>query len=177
MRTYGGSRRAKSDEGEALVSGRLLADITAALPKSEPVGLVLDGTRLIVTAGSARFTLHALPLEDYPALPAVPAEIGTVSGAALAAPVSKVSPAAGRDDTITELTGIQIAADEDQALLLTATDRHRFPVVRLPWQPTLDEDVTVPTMLPPTKILADAAKHRTTPALAGTTYLVDKANV
>ena len=45
-----------SDDGAALVSGRLLADITRALPP-HPVDVVVDGTRLSINCGAARFTL------------------------------------------------------------------------------------------------------------------------
>ena len=66
-----------SDEGRALVSGRLLADICRSLP-AKPVDMVLDGSRVSLTCGSARFSLQTMPVEDYPALPDMPAATGTV---------------------------------------------------------------------------------------------------
>ncbi|MGW8768675.1 hypothetical protein ACWGN5_40120 [Streptomyces sp. NPDC055815] len=57
-----------------MVPGRLLADITAAL--RDDVYLDLDGTRLTLPTGSARFTLPLLSLGEYPTLP----EPGDVTG-------------------------------------------------------------------------------------------------
>ncbi|MFB7075509.1 DNA polymerase III subunit beta, partial [Streptomyces sp. NPDC056290] len=56
------------EEGTVLVSGRLLADISRALP-NRPVEISTDGVRATVVCGSSRFTLHTLPVEEYPALP------------------------------------------------------------------------------------------------------------
>ncbi|MTA97596.1 MAG: DNA polymerase III subunit beta, partial [Actinobacteria bacterium] len=56
------------EPGRVLVSGRLLADITRALPHI-PVTIATDGPRVNVECGSSRFTLLTLPVEDYPSLP------------------------------------------------------------------------------------------------------------
>ena len=66
-----------SDEGEALVSGRLLADISRSLP-ARPVEITADDTRVELVCGSARFTLQTLPVADYPSLPSMPESTGTV---------------------------------------------------------------------------------------------------
>ena len=65
------------DPGRVLVSGRLLADITRALP-SKPVDLVVDGSRATINCGNSRFSLPTMPVEDYPQLPAMPQLAGTV---------------------------------------------------------------------------------------------------
>jgi DNA polymerase-3 subunit beta len=65
-----------SDEGKALVSGRLLSDICRSLP-AKPVEMTLDGSRVSLTCGSARFSLQTMPVEDYPALPDMPAATAT----------------------------------------------------------------------------------------------------
>ena len=64
------------EEGTVLVSGRLLADISRALP-NRPVEISTDGVRVTVVCGSSRFTLHTMPVEEYPALPAMPDASGT----------------------------------------------------------------------------------------------------
>jgi DNA polymerase III subunit beta len=69
-----------ADDGQALVSGRLLADITKALPP-HPVDVAVDGTRLTISCGAARFTLPTMPVEDYPRLPSMPTTAGTVVSA------------------------------------------------------------------------------------------------
>src|ERR1035438_1434774 len=52
------------EEGEVLVSGRLLAEITRSLP-ARPVEITTDGSRATLTCGSATFTLLTMPTEDY----------------------------------------------------------------------------------------------------------------
>ncbi len=54
-----------SAEGRALVSGRLLADICRSLP-AKPVEMSLEGARVQLTCGAARFSLQTMPVEDYP---------------------------------------------------------------------------------------------------------------
>ena len=65
-----------SEPGVALVSGRLLADISRSLP-DRPVEVTTDASKVVLTCGSSRFTLLTLPVEDYPALPEMPGAYGT----------------------------------------------------------------------------------------------------
>ena len=60
---------AEAPAERVLVSGRLLAEITRALP-AKPVDVAVDGPRVTIVGGSARFTLPTMPVEDYPPLPA-----------------------------------------------------------------------------------------------------------
>ncbi len=76
-----------AEPGRVLVSGRLLAEISRSLP-SKPIDVVAEGSRVVVTCGSARFTLLTLPVDDYPALPAMPASSGSVGGEVFASAVS-----------------------------------------------------------------------------------------
>ena len=64
--------------GSVLVSGRLLSDITRALP-AKPVDVSVEGTRVSLTCGSAQFSLPTMAVEDYPTLPTLPDETGVVS--------------------------------------------------------------------------------------------------
>ncbi len=141
--------------GAALVSGRLLADITRALPP-HPVDVTVDGARLSIACGAARFTLPTMPVEDYPSLPKMPTTAGTVNGAEFAAAVAQVAVAAGRDDTLPMLTGVRLEIDGDK-LTLAATDRYRLAVRELSWQPE-DPNAAAAQVLVPARALADAAK-------------------
>lgn len=85
--------------GSVLVSGRLLSDITKALP-AKPVEVSVEGTRVSLTCGSARFSLPTLAVEDYPALPALPEETGVIASDLFAEAIGQVAVAAGRDDTL-----------------------------------------------------------------------------
>src|SRR5262249_56148008 len=93
-----------STPGTALVSGRLLADISRALPP-HPVDVAVEGARLTIACGSARFTLPTMPVEDYPKLPQMPTTAGTVNATAFATAVGQVAVAAGRGDTLPVRTG------------------------------------------------------------------------
>ena len=139
--------------GQALVSGRLLAEITRALPP-HPVDVALDGSRLSITCASARFTLPTMPVEDYPRLPDMPTTAGKVDGSVFATAVAQAAVAAGRDDTLPMLTGVRLEINGEK-LTLAATDRYRLAVRELEWLPTSNLDVQV---LVPARALADAAK-------------------
>ena len=92
-------------------SGRLLADICRSLP-AKPVEMVLDGARVSLTCGSARFSLQTMPVEDYPTLPQMPAGDRHGPAATLFAhAVAQAVTAAGRDDMLPVLTGVRIEID------------------------------------------------------------------
>lgn len=146
---------ATGEAGRALVSGRLLADITKALPP-HPVDVAVDGTRLTITCGSAKFSLPMMPVDDYPTLPSMPTTAGTVNGAEFAAAVAQVAVAAGRDDTLPMLTGVRLEIEGDR-LTLAATDRYRLAVRELSWNPG-DPTAASAQVLVPARTLADAAK-------------------
>ncbi|CAL9517550.1 DNA polymerase III subunit beta [Streptomyces sp. enrichment culture] len=142
------------EEGTVLVSGRLLADISRALP-NRPVEISTDGVRATVVCGTSRFTLHTLPVEEYPALPQMPNATGTVPGEVFAAAVSQVAIAAGRDDTLPVLTGVRIEIEGD-TVTLASTDRYRFAVREFLWKPENPDASAV--ALVPAKTLLDTAK-------------------
>ncbi|MFB7505427.1 DNA polymerase III subunit beta [Streptomyces broussonetiae] len=119
--------------GRVLVPGRRLLDICRVLPDG-PVSCVREGNRLTVEAGGTRFGLSTLPYEEYPAPPATPPVYGEVDAAAFATAVGQVAVAAGRDDTLPVLTGVQLRL-EGEEMTLSASDRYRYAVRRLPWQP------------------------------------------
>jgi DNA polymerase-3 subunit beta len=149
-----------SDEGSALVSGRLLADICRSLP-AKPIEMQLDGPRVSLTCGSARFSLQTMPVEDYPKLPNMPAATGTVSSNDFAHAVAQAVTAAGRDDMLPVLTGVRIEIDGSTMSLL-ATDRFRLSHRELTWNPqTPDASVAA---LVPAKVLGDTAKSLTSGA-------------
>lgn len=156
------------DEGTALVSGRLLAEICRSLP-DKPVDLAADGPRLVLTCGSAKFTLPTLPVDEYPALPAMPEATGSVDSDVFARAVTQAVTAAGRDDMLPVLTGVRIEIDGSDIALL-ATDRFRLSLRELTWDPQ-PTDVEAHALVP-ARVLADTAKSlasgsRVTIALSG----------
>jgi DNA polymerase-3 subunit beta len=120
--------------GRVLVTGAELAAVVKSLPKGRNVTAELsvydDG--LIVVCDGIEATLSSLPLEEYPQLPALPAESGVTSAEAFARSVARVAACAGTDDTLPALTCVKLAG-EGGALQLAATDRYRLAVDSLSW--------------------------------------------
>lgn len=141
-------------DGAALVSGRLLAEITKALP-AKPVDIAAVGAHLELVCGSARFTLPTMPVEDYPALPDMPSSAGTVDAQAFAAAVAQVAVAAGRDETLPMMTGVRVELN-GTSLAMLATDRYRLAMREMQWQPD-DPEISVNALVP-AKTLNDTAK-------------------
>jgi DNA polymerase-3 subunit beta len=140
--------------GRVLVSGRLLAEITRALPH-QPVHVEVTGPKAEITCGTARFTLPTMPVEDYPSLPDMPAVAGAIDSDDFAQAVAQVAIAAGRDDTLPVLTGVRLDM-EGEKLTMIATDRYRLAIRDLTWRPgTSDASLHA---LVPAKTLSDTAK-------------------
>jgi len=146
-----------ADEGQVLVSGRLLADIARALPQ-RPVEIAVDGSKVGLTCGSSRFSLQTMPVEDYPALPDMPATIGAIDSDVFTTAVTQAVTAAGRDDMLPVLTGVKIEIDGGRVSLL-ATDRFRLSLRELAWRP--DQPDLEASALVPARVLSDTAKSLT----------------
>jgi DNA polymerase III subunit beta len=147
-------------EGTVLVSGRLLAEIVKSLP-ARPIEMSTDGTRTTLKCGSAVFTLMTLPDEEYPTLPGMPPQAGSVGSDTLASAISQVAIAAGRDDTLPALTGIRVEIS-GETVTLAATDRYRLAVRELRWQPSRPDMAAA--VLVPARVLVDAARALTSAA-------------
>jgi len=142
------------EKGRVLVPGRLLAEISRALP-NKPISFTLDGNRVLVTAGSAKFTLPTLPINEYPNLPTMPETSGEIASDIFATAVNQVAVAAGRDDSLPTLTGIHVDINKE-TITLAATDRYRLAVREINWTPNNPEETT--TALLRARTLADAAR-------------------
>ena len=148
------------EEGSALVSGRLLAEISRNLP-ARPVQITSEGGKAVLSCGSATFTLLTMPEEEYPALPEMPQAAGSVGSDAFASAVSQSATAAGRDDTLPALTGVRIEIEGD-TLTLISTDRYRLAVRELRWSPARP-DLSA-AVLVPARALAETARSLTSGA-------------
>ncbi len=143
-----------SQKGKVLVPGRLLAEISRALP-AKPITFNLEGSRVLVTAANAKFTLPTLPLVEYPTLPELPTASGSLSSDLFATAVNQVAIAAGKDDSLPTLTGVFVEINKNQ-ITLAATDRYRLAVRELNWSAT---DINIETTsLLRARTLAEAAK-------------------
>lgn len=130
--------------GTVLVVGKLLAEICRSLP-NKTVDLQLEGNRINVTCGSARFHLPAMPHEEYPELPKMPEVTGSLTGDSFAKAVGQVSIAASKDDTLPILTGVRIEI-KGKTVTMMATDRYRLALREITWnteQDSLEADALV----------------------------------
>lgn len=143
--------------GKVLVPGRLLAEISRSLP-NKPITFVLEGTRVLVTSGSAKFTLPTLSIDEYPKLPELPDTTGVIASDLFATAVSQVAIAAGRDDSLPTLTGVHVEINEE-TVTLAATDRYRLAVREIQWQPSTPGFFTIALLR--ARTIADAAKSLT----------------
>lgn len=145
------------EAGTTLVSGRLLADVTAALDPG-PVEFVADDTVALVATPCTRFSLPVMELRDYPALPATPAASGHVNGplfaAAVAHAVGATTPLKDAVGNMEGFSGVRLTATGER-LVIEATDRYRFMGFTLPWSPAGPVEGR---MLIPAQAIGSAAK-------------------
>ena len=140
--------------GKVLVPGKLLADISRSLP-NKPVTIQLDGTRVLVNSGSAKFTLPVLPIQEYPNLPEMPEALGTIDANLFNQAVAQVSTAAGKDDSLPSLTGVHVEVNGEN-ITMAATDRYRLAVRELTFNPARPNTEAVALIR--ARTLHDAAK-------------------
>ncbi len=142
------------EKGKVLVPGRLLAEIARSLP-NKPVSFILDNNRVLLTTGTAKFTLPTLPINEYPNLPTMPENSGFIASDVFATAINQVAIAAGKDDSLPTLTGIHVDINKE-TITLSATDRYRLAVREIQWQPN-NTDIATSALLR-ARTLADAAK-------------------
>ena len=136
------------EPGTTLVSGRLLADVTAALPAG-PVDVVADDRELTVSAPGTTFTLPTMNRGDYPALPVPPGAAGVAFGERLADAVGHAATVAMSPKEAVgsreAFGGVHVMADGEQ-LVVEASDGYRICRHRLPWTPDGDSagDLLIP---------------------------------
>ena len=145
------------DPGTILVHGRLLSDIASRLPNA-PIQIEVDEDGgILLTCGSARFTLASMPVQEYPAIPEVTGDSGLVPSEDFATAIAQVAFAASRDDVTPVLTGVQLEVS-GTSLSLVATDRYRVALREIPWDgggAATDESTTA---LVPARTLTEVGK-------------------
>ncbi len=145
------------EPGTILVHGRLLSEIASRLPNA-PIQIAVDEDGgILLTCGSARFTLASMPVQEYPAIPEVSGESGLVPSEDFATAIAQVAFAASRDDVTPVLTGVQLEVTGTQ-LSLVATDRYRVALREIPWDggSAASDDTT--TALVPARTLTEVGK-------------------
>jgi DNA polymerase-3 subunit beta len=144
------------EPGTILVHGRLLSEIASRLPNAPVQVEVDDDGGIVLSCGSARFTLASMPVQEYPAIPEVTGDSGLVPGEDFATAIAQVAFAASRDDVTPVLTGVQLEVT-GTSLSLVATDRYRVALREIPWDggATADDSTTA---LVPARTLTEVGK-------------------
>ncbi|BDZ39952.1 hypothetical protein GCM10025863_25660 [Microbacterium suwonense] len=141
------------EPGTILVHGRLLSDIASRLPNAPIDIAVEEDGGIAVTCGSARFTLAAMPVEEYPSIPEVTGSTGVVPAEDFGTAIAQVAFAASRDDVTPVLTGVQLEVS-GTTLSMVATDRYRVSLRDVPW----DGEGSEQTALVPARTLTEVGK-------------------
>lgn len=144
------------EPGRILVSGRLLADIANRLPNA-PVQFSSEDSKILVTCGSAKFTLLSMPVEEYPTLPQAPEQSGVLPAELFATAISQVAVAASKDDVTPVITGVQLEVSENK-LSLVATDRYRVAIREIDWDSGDTVGQESVTALVPARTLQEVGK-------------------
>ncbi|WP_427130385.1 DNA polymerase III subunit beta [Pseudarthrobacter sp. S9] len=129
-----------TEPGTVLLQGRMFADIIRKFGK-KTVTVTVDERKATLTAGTAVFTMHPMPVAEFPPMPDLPPVAGTIDGDVFAAAVSQIIGAASTDDSVPVLMGVQIVS-EGADLIMRTTDRYRLAEVVIPWRPT-GEDINL----------------------------------
>lgn len=132
------------EPGDALVLGKLLADITKSLP-SETAYLTTDDAKMTIKSGKSTFTLQLMPTSEYPDLPAVPTKLGQVDSQTFTQAIAQATVAVSREENRPVLTGVKISIDGDK-VVMTSTDRFRLSRSTFTWTPA-QADIQTVTLL------------------------------
>lgn len=147
------------EPGRALISGRLLAEVTASLP-ADLLGVTIatDGTRAVLTAGQVTYTLQLLPHAEFPELPAPGPAVAEFGADHLAQAVALAAVAASHDDTLPVLTCVRLELDGRGMAMLAATDRYRIAVMSIPYKPLAPDARSGPLLIPARDLAAVVKK-------------------
>ena len=119
-------------DGETTIPARKLFEIVRALPDGSRVTISHSGDKVTVQAGRSRFTLAALPPNDFPSVDDVDlVERIRVPEAALKELIERTAFAMAQQDVRYYLNGLLLDLREN-ALRCVATDGHRLALCEAP---------------------------------------------
>ncbi len=124
--------------GEATVPAHTFYDIVRKLPEGSQVELtgMSDSPKVIIKAGSSRFSLSTLPVDDFPVM--AEGDLGhrfTISASQFNSLIEKARFAVSTEETRYYLNGIYFHAVESgnlKVLRSVATDGHRLAKIEVP---------------------------------------------
>jgi len=119
-------------DGAVTVPERIIQDVVSSLPGDARLEISADERNLLtVSAGKSKYTIHGLPADEFPALPAVATEnVLTFHAPVIRDLIRKTLFAASTDEGRVILTGCLLSWDGALATMV-ATDTHRLAVKRV----------------------------------------------
>ncbi|MER7109465.1 DNA polymerase III subunit beta [Streptomyces sp. NPDC000229] len=136
------------------VLAAMVAGETKTVAARTPVSLAGD----LLATEHITVPITTLDIHEFTRPPeAVPA-MATMDAQRFLTQLNRVLPAAGRDETLPVLTGVQMTL-EGQTLTLAATDRYRFAVAEVPVTATVQPLVKSLSSLIPASVLTPLAKR------------------
>ena len=136
-----------SKSGSTTVPARLLADIVAKLSDDE-VSFELTDNQVKLKCGRGKFTISALPREEYPDIPEVKSDCKIdIPADVLLKAIRATQFAASTDETKQVLCGVNIKVNNNR-MVVAATDGHRLSVIEIADSSVIEmEPVTLPSRL------------------------------
>jgi DNA polymerase-3 subunit beta len=147
---------AGGEDGRTVIPAKLALEIIRSL-ESGAVEISTEGAEARIVGGRSEFSLHLMPVEEYPQLSDPAGEQVTLDAAQFAEGLRQVVPAASNDESRPILTGVLLAA-EGTGLRLVSTDSYRLAVRDLPGTSVLAEGQSV---LIPSRALTEVARMLT----------------
>jgi DNA polymerase-3 subunit beta len=115
-----------TQEGEATIPARKLADIWRSLPDDASVKVEVAGDKAVVRSGRSRFTLATLPAADFPKVESGPGDLEfSLPQKDLSSLIDQVSFSMAQQDVRYFLNGMLLEVTPDQVRTV-ATDGHRL---------------------------------------------------
>jgi DNA polymerase-3 subunit beta len=123
---------AVAESGEITVPARKLMDICRSLPDGADITFSEEGGRVLVTSGRSRFTLSALPANEFPSVDDGPGKREfVIDQSELKQLIAHTSFAMAQQDVRYYLNGMLLEVG-DNRVRVVATDGHRLAMMDVP---------------------------------------------
>lgn len=126
-------------EGDTTIPAQKLLDICRLMPEQAQIDISSDSGKVKIVSGNSRFTLGALPVEDFPAVTDMEAdkEISLPEGQ-LRTLIERTAFSMAQQDVRYYLNGLLLEVDTQQ-IKAVATDGHRLALSQINCEAGLDD--------------------------------------
>ena len=132
---------AGSEDGEAVVTARLVGDVVRALDAGA-VNVRVEGGEIHIDSARSSFSLQTMSAEDFPKTSVLQGDPVVLEAEKLLMALRQVVKAASADESRPVLTGV-LFSPEDDGLRLVTTDSYRLALCDLPDLALLESDQSV----------------------------------